>query len=244
MKHWLFLFMTCAFLLPLPVLAEQVVFLTDDYPPYDYLQDGKVVGIGADLVRMVCAELDITPDIRMQTWQTAMRSVTEGHADAIFYLYKTPQREKILFFPDEPLALPKSVIWSRKDNATRITALSDLKNRVVGLIDGYTYSPEFDSNTEIIKKPFKDVRALVNQLHSGRIEFAAAAEMPFLYLSKQEKLGDTFQVAMVITHSPVYVAFSKAKGEKGAVLAEKFANVLRSLRQQGVTEQLTKRYME
>ncbi len=110
--------------------------------------------------------------------------------------------------------------------------MKDLENKVVGVIDSYSYGPEFDNYKDVIKKSYKDVHELMRLLHLGRIEFAASAELPFRFISKENNIGDKFRIAFVITESPVYVAFSKAKGEKNALLAEKFGTVLRKLREE------------
>ncbi|QTA81286.1 Extracellular solute-binding protein, family 3 [Desulfonema limicola] len=244
MKKIMLLLVIYALLIPQTSFAEKTIFVTDDYPPYNFIKDGKVIGISSDIVRMVCKQLGIKSEIRVLSWQRAVNSVKEGSADAIFYLYKTKKREEFLYYPSEPINNPKNVIWVQKDNNIKINSIDDLKNKVVGVIDSYSYSSEFDNYKGIVKQPYKDVPELVTLLNLGRIEFAASAEMPFRYISKQNNFKDKFKVAFVITDSPVYVGFSKAKGKKNAVLAENFGKTLRKLKDEGIIQKIINQYVK
>lgn len=75
-----------------------------------------------------------------------------------------------------------------------------------------------------------------------RIDVAVAADDSFLFLSK--RLGHTrdFEAVYLLSESASYVAFTKAKGNQGKSLADKFNKTLRQLKKEGFIQKVSDKY--
>lgn len=238
------LFLLIFSLMPINAMSETIKFVTDEYPPYNYAENGKAKGICIDVVTEICRRLGYDANFMVVSWPRAIKSVNEGTADGIFYLYYNKEREKFLYFPSEPIANPRNICLVRKASNIKIEKLEDLKNKVVGVIESYSYGTEFDNLHDVRKRSYQDIRELVRIIHIGRADMVAAAELPFKFASKNKNLDfeEEFRIAYVITQDPVYIGFSRAAGEKGKIWAEKFSDMLRQLKEEGFIDKITNNY--
>jgi len=243
-KKMFFILWAVLFFMPFTAMGETVTFVTDDFPPYGYIENGEVKGISADIIREVCRRADIQAKFQVISWQRAIKSMKDGSADGIFYLHRNEEREKFLFFPSEPVALPKMACFVLKTGNIKIEKLEDLKGRNCGVIGDYSYGTEFDRFGDTRKIPCKDLKELIKLLEVGRIDTAVSEEMSFRYLSRELGLQDKFETAYVITQNPVYVAFSQKNTQKGAELAGIFSRILPQLQEDGTAEKIADEYVK
>jgi polar amino acid transport system substrate-binding protein len=228
--------------LPTIALAETLVIATSLWPPYVVEEKGKLTGIDVEVVRELCRRLAIKSDIRVYPWKRALRYMEKGEADALFAPRRTPEREKFMYYPSEPIHMEKTVLIVPKGSGITITKLDDLKNRIVGVVRGYSYDPEFDKYPHMEKSVCDDDEQLVKMFVHKRISIIAGADEGSLrYLCK--KAGVEVEVAYVFSAIPSYIAFSKkATGERGKILAEKFGEALRELKKSDFIPKVESKY--
>lgn len=244
MKHFL---INCALVIVLGLsskaLAETLVIVTSEWAPYVITENGQVTGIHVDIVRELCKRNGIEADIQLRPWKRALAEVKNGDADAIFSPRKTDERAQFLYYPSEPLDMERTVIVGLQGKGLSVTKLDDLEGTSVGVVRGYSYDPEFDTNQEINKDESNDDMMMLRKLAGGRTEFAAASdEGAAQFLSIQ--LGIQLETIYVLNETPNYIAFSKTLGEKGKVLAEQFGKTLRQLKEEGVIENIRNTYLK
>ncbi len=237
-------FLLCCFF-PLTISAEQkkVVFVYEDYPPYEYMDNGVTSGIDADIIREVCQRLEIVPEFKEYPWKRALRYVKEGRADAIFSLFKTPDREKFLYYPALSINTEKNILFTLKENDYSVNRLSDLKDKTVGMVAGNSYGAEFDACEWIKKDIVSDVELLLKKQARGRTDFSVINELVGMHIVRKLGLDSKIRkLNYVVGEGPLYVAFSKAKGKKSRELADKFSAVLSQLKEEGFLQKNLKKY--
>ncbi|MDM8550512.1 transporter substrate-binding domain-containing protein [Desulfobacterales bacterium HSG2] len=138
--------------------------------------------------------------------------------------------------------IEKTVILARKGTGMKATRLEELEGKRVGVVRGYMYGTEFDSNQKIKKIVCNNDEQLVRILGRGRVPLIAGAEEGSMrYLCKQANVE--VEVLCVLNGIPSYIGFSKkALGERGKVLAEKFSKALRQLKEEGFIKKIESRY--
>ncbi len=234
-------------LVPFMASAEEIVFATDitDSPPGFYYENGQHIGILTDIVREACNRIGIVPGFKRFPWKRAVKSVQTGETDGIFAVFRNEERTGFLYYPDEPLGTVKVFIFARKGTGMKVTAVTDLKGKSVAVNSGYLYgNPEFDKYEGAKKVECHTCTDQVRLLDKGRVDFVVTDEDAFLFTAKKLGLKDKFERVYFISESPWYAAFSqKALGEKGNILAEKFGNTLRQLKEEGVIQQITDKYL-
>lgn len=221
--------------------AEKVVFVTSDQPPYVMSEKGQPSGLDIDIVRELCSRLGIEAEIRVLPWKRALKSVEKGEGDAIFAPRQTEERSAFLYFPSESLIMERTVILAPKGNGIKVDHFDDLKNKTVGVVRGYVYDPKFDNEKGIEKVECNDDAELVKIFAKGRISLIAGSDEGSLrYVCKQT--GFEAETVYVLNETPTYIAFSKAKGDRGKALSEKFSQALRQLKDEGSFKKIESKY--
>lgn len=152
-----FLFLAILWLLPLSALGDKPVLhvVTSEYPPYEYLSDGEVVGTDTRLIRKVISEMGYKADIRILPWARAENLVRAGRADMLYSLVFSEDRAKHYHYTD-PISSARDVFFKRKSQNLEWKTFSDLTGLNFGLSSAYSYTPEFmdwlfDGNARITK---------------------------------------------------------------------------------------------
>lgn len=229
--------------LSLPVIAsaDKLVFVTSAQPPYVMSENGQPAGLDIDIIRELCRRLGVEAEIQVLPWKRALYHTEKGEADAIFAPRHTEERAKFLYYPSEPFILERTVILAPKGSGIKINSIDDLKGKVVGVVRGYSYDPKFDTEKGIEKVECNDDEELVKIFAKGRISLAAGSdEGTMKYLCK--KAGFEAETVYVLNDAPTYIAFSKAKGEKGKALTEKFSQALGQLKNDGFFKKIESKY--
>ena len=121
---------------PLPRLV------CDIWPPYQVETPGGVSGMSVEIVKSVYSRLGFTQvKTRAFPWKRALDAVRFHEADALFSANYTEERAVYLRYPEEPLFDSPWVVWTKR--GAGIQTLDDLKGKTVGVVLGYSYTPEF-----------------------------------------------------------------------------------------------------
>jgi polar amino acid transport system substrate-binding protein len=132
------------FFWPMTVFGETPVIdvVTSEYPPYEYLSEGDIVGEDTDVVRRVLSAMGYQARIRVLPWARAEQLVRSGQADMLYSLTSSKTRQQYYFFTD-PINAVQDVFFKRKDRALEWQALDDLSGLNFGLSAAYSYAPDF-----------------------------------------------------------------------------------------------------
>ncbi len=231
------------FFLPKNVLGEEIVFATTQVPPFVYKENGSWAGIDVDMIREICKQHGLEPEFKDLPWKRGLSDVEKGKVDGMFPLFRTKERIKFMYFPSEYVDTVKTVILVQKGSDIKISSLNDLKDKKIATVAGFSYGPIFDAYTGLKKEECYDMETQAKILDKGRVMAAVVPHLPFGFISKQLGFHDKFETAYIISEDHNYVGFSmKLEGDKGKLLAEKFEQSLRQLREQGVEEKILAKY--
>lgn len=223
---------------------REVRLVYEEYPPYEYSVNGQAQGINVDILREACMRLGLAPRFVSVPWVRALRMAHDGDVDGIFSLFSTEDRLQFLYFPSEPLSLERNVLVATAGAVPVIERLDDLKGLRVGVVDGNSYGAEFDSSDWIAKQPVTGSEGLLRKQAAGRTDVSVSNEWVARYLVRKLALDDRLVfLDYTVSTEPLYVAFSKAKGEQSKVLSESFARVLKQMREEGVIDAIVARHL-
>ncbi len=228
--------------LPGYALAEKLTIGIPDWPPYFFEENGKKTGVNVEIIQEVCKRNGIEADIQLVPWKRALKEVEDGRMDAMAAPVYTEERAKFMYFTSEHLNIEKNVFLKLKGSEANASKLDDLKDKAVGFVREYKFTPEFDNNRSIKKVECDDDKQLVKILGAKRIEFALGEEGVLKYLGK--KAGIQLETVFVLTEVKNFIGLSqKALGEKrGKELAEKFSKTLQDLNKEGFIEKVKSKY--
>lgn len=121
---------------PTPPLPADMMFVTEDYPPLNYVENGTIKGISVDILRGVLREMDapVSSDtIRVLPWSKAYETALSRNNTAVFATIRLPEREP-LFKWAGPLDSERKVIFSLTENPPAIASPADLNHYTIGVV--------------------------------------------------------------------------------------------------------------
>ncbi|MFZ5586462.1 MAG: substrate-binding periplasmic protein [Thermodesulfobacteriota bacterium] len=225
-----------AWLWPAAVLAApagELVIACEDFPPYEYLDQGRPAGQDVELVGEACQRLGLVPRFVFTTWTQALADVREGRAMAIMSLSRNPERERFLVFPARPLSRERIIALIRRDSSLRLRGLEDLAGRRVGVNLDYDYGPILTGLPGLIKVEAGSLEGLLRDLAEGRSELALGSELTLEHVARRLKLSHALIRARTLASAPLYIAFSRRLGPRAEELAAGFDQALKAMEEDG-----------
>ena len=116
--------------------GKLTVATSPDYPPFESLEDGKVVGIEVDIMALVCADLGVELEFEQMDFDSVLNGIQAAKYNcAASGITVTPTREKDMLFT-APYYSAAQVIVVREGSA--IKAKADLEGKTVSVQTGTT----------------------------------------------------------------------------------------------------------
>jgi polar amino acid transport system substrate-binding protein len=193
---------------------SQLTIMTENFPPFNYKQDGKAAGSAVELLTQASAAVGkpITNDkINVMTWARAYKAVQSGPNALLFSMTRTESRED-LFKWAGPIGENRVVIWTKKssgiapfdnikDNSETVSVVRDTVGDQLMMTAGAV-----DGDLKRTSKPEAAAKMLIND----RVKLWAYSENSG---AQQLELAganiDDYEVVHVLKTSQLYFAFSK-----------------------------------
>ncbi len=225
------------------VMAEKLIIgAVEDLPPFQYVEAGKIVGIGIDITHEICKRLGIEAEFQAFPFKRYLYMAEKGEVNCLAGASYTEERAKFLYFCSEPVHVLKTAIFIRKGSGLKLSNLIDLKDKNVGVVRGYTYGAEFDK-LDLKKTVCNDENEMIRIFRHGRVDFVAAYEDIFSAASGQQGFQGEYEIAYTISERKVYHGFSKIMGDRGKELAEKFSMTLRQMKEDLTYQKIVDNYL-
>jgi polar amino acid transport system substrate-binding protein len=130
---WQFLMLCAAtaWLAILPARADELHFLTEDFRPYSYGEDGKPAGPVPEVIRAVCAELGKSCTIEQQPWRRVLQAAQAGEISGTF-VADLPERQ-IDFRVTTPFVQSAVVLFAAETSSFTYRQPADLADRRIGV---------------------------------------------------------------------------------------------------------------
>ncbi|WP_031480236.1 substrate-binding periplasmic protein [Maridesulfovibrio frigidus] len=223
--------------------SQELLLITDPFPPYNYEEDGKAYGIQYELVAATLKKMDRPFTIKFVPWKRALLKAKNKVSDALPGVLKTDERSQWLIFPEEPVMITKVVIFHRKEDNFQYKNLSSLTGKRVGTVKGYYYGEEFDQSTLFIRDEVSSLKQNFQKLIAGRIDLVVAFKPVGLYtLYKLNRSDKVSYNPTPVYQSGMYMAFTQKPGNEQ--LAAEFSRILKEIKKTpGYVKSLRKKYI-
>jgi polar amino acid transport system substrate-binding protein len=224
--------------------TQPMTFVMERFPPFIVDDHGNGAGPFPEVVRAVCASMNIPCELKLLPWRRAYIMAEAGAVDGIFVLARTPERERLFHF-SEQVFQSSFVVFSRD------TGFDYVKPQDLGGMTVATYGPSAVSKEmEDLSKTVPNMRlemeidnpTVLRKLRAGRYPEPAAAVMNKevgLGLIADEKL-DGLKIAGEYESVAYGIGFSRKKVSRKQ--AERFNNALRDLIKQGTVKAIAEKY--
>jgi ABC-type amino acid transport substrate-binding protein len=196
------------------VSAKYLTYITEQYPPYNYQEDGKLQGISVDLLEKIWEKMGANLNrsfIKLLPWTEGYEKTLKENNTVLFTTFRLPEREQ-LFKWVGPVASGRDVLLTKIDENISIDDNEDLRKLKIGAIkDDCAVQRLLNSG---IKKENLILETtstpIVEMLKNGTIDAWAYNDLASIWLIEQsgQNISD-YKVAYVLAQSDGYYAFNK-----------------------------------
>lgn len=214
--------------------GELVVATSPDFPPFENLENGEVVGIEIDLLNIICEKLGVALKIEQMNFDSVLPGVQAGKFDlGASGISVTPEREKNVLFTD-PYCLAAQAIVVTADSP--ITCKADLDGKAVSVQTGTTAESFCMANGYAVNS-FEANSDAQTALTAGKVDAwviddLTAADMVAVY--NEENPGALVILPDAMTTEPYAFAFSFGSEE----LVEEINSIVAELVADGTVAQI------
>jgi polar amino acid transport system substrate-binding protein len=109
-----------------PVRSENMIILTENLPPLNYVEDGVLVGPSVEIVREIQRRVGSNEEIEVYPWARAYKMALEEENIVLFSTTYTKDRhDKFKWIG--PLAKKRDILVAKKSSGIEINSLEDAK---------------------------------------------------------------------------------------------------------------------
>lgn len=126
------------------LLAAEFSICTSEYPPFEYMNKGKLTGTDVEKVRKIAAAMQMEANIFISPWKRCELMAEQGAVEAIMSLSQNKRREAFLHF-SKPISQIRDVFFKRKTDSISWKELKDLSPYRIGVSGGYNYDSSFEN---------------------------------------------------------------------------------------------------
>lgn len=113
---------------------------------------------------------------QQNNWNTTIQNAETGDIDLVIRHSMNPEREAFLHEIAYGYEIRLIYYYSAPGRSQKIRTLSDLNGLTIGAKEGSFYSPEFERNTQVIKKLYPETADVAQALEQGEIDVAITSE--------------------------------------------------------------------
>lgn len=248
-------------LVGLMLFAKERTFMItgEEFPPYEYVVNGKVVGIDIDIVDAIFKRLNTPYEVRLYPWARAWRMAELGRVDAVLSTSRKDSREPYVYYPDEYMWSSEFVFFTLKEKKlSDFRGYDDIKKHslVVGIIRGNSYHESFwrafpprasnDTEHHPLLDLAVDAESNFKKLMAGRIDLFLIPKTIGLRLISQlgyEKEVTYYDRVMFSKKYPM-VFTKKSDYPNMTDFMKRFTEELRRIKQSGEYEKIFERWMK
>jgi polar amino acid transport system substrate-binding protein len=237
----------CAMLASGAALAQPapVRLATQHYPPYINVLDGQPEGAVVDVVREAFRRTGYPLRFEVYPWSRALALVQVAQVDGLFTIKKTPERERSLRFPRQPVLQQDYVFFVRRDAGLRFDGnFAALTPARIGVVMNTSYGNRFDEALaqgvfpRVEKAPSYD--AVFGMLLSGRVDATICSrEVAYEILRRLDPGSAIIEAGPPAETAFSYLVFARSKHTEA--LAEAFDAAIESMQRDGSFARLSRR---
>jgi len=195
--------------------ALEIKVVTENIPPLNYEENGKIVGISTEIVRAVLEKAGIEVNITVYPWARAYNMSSEQENVLIYSIAKTPEREKLFKWIGPLYPYTESLFKLKKRKDIAVHSLDDAKKYKIGVVREYAVHQMLRSQGFIDGKNLDAVSAQelnIKKLFKERVDMIVGSSLDLSWrmrtqadLPPFEDLEQAFELKEIFTE--IYMAF-------------------------------------
>jgi polar amino acid transport system substrate-binding protein len=198
-------------------VKKTITIAADEWCPINCKPGTSQLGVGIDLAKRAFEPLGIEVRYVVMPWSEALAQVRTGKVDAV--VGANYADDKTLVFPSQAITTITDDFYVLKGDAWRFQGVYTLKNKKVGVIEGYGYSDTVQKFIDDNKGGLGLVQAAsgndalkknMDKLRAKQIDVLVESKAVMEYAMQAGHMENQFMWAGGVPQDKVYVAFSPA----------------------------------
>lgn len=230
--------------LTLMIFTYNIEIVTEQYPPFNYEQEGIVGGVSTEILKEVLKELSIETEINVMRWSSAYRRAQRRPNVLIYSIGRTPEREDDFHWIG--VVAPFDIYFYSLSKRTDIIInnINDLKKYTIGVVRNdmrHQYLNEIGGFKIITYRGTLDI---FDALIEEKIDLMPVAELNFPYIVEHaNNYMKNFKKVFFLeelSKDGLYMAFSK---NTDLNIVEDFKKALKKIKEDGLYEEIIRKYI-
>ena len=240
MKKLVLLFMTFLSLVSFGKVEKLYVGTNAEFYPFEYLEDGKIVGFDAELIEAIGKKLNKEIVWKNMAFDGLLPALQSKKIDVIIAgMTATPERKKFVNFSDPYFVSNQMIIVNTNDEKSKdITSYETLPNHSVGVVLGYTGDVAVSKLENIDVQRFNGASEAIMSLKAKKVQAVVIDSEPAKNYVKNNK------GLKLISTDIAKEEYSIAVSKENKKLAEDINSAYKELVNDGTFEKLITKYFK
>ncbi|MBM7623908.1 substrate-binding periplasmic protein [Sporohalobacter salinus] len=220
--------------------AKSLTIITENYPPLNYKEQGKITGPSVEIVREIQKRVGSNSKIKLYPWTRGYNMALNKANVALFSTTRTKKRENKFKWVG-PIAEMKSVFFAKKGSNIEINSLQDAKQvNTIGTLMGdateQTLEKKGFTNYSGVSKNSLNLKKLL----AGRIDLWYTRAINAKEFCKKAGVDfDKLEPVYTVKSPELYIAFNKNTPD---TIINKWEKAYEELRKEGFIKKVLKKY--
>jgi polar amino acid transport system substrate-binding protein len=227
--------------------VDDVVFMTEQYPPYNLEKDDEVTGIAVDILTLMLKRTGSAltrDDIQLLPWARGYKRVLSEPNTCLFSTTRTEERED-LFKWVGPIAPNKVGLIGKKESNMEISSTEDIAKYKIGtIIDDVAELHLVNAGIELdsLARVTSTVQN-IKKLNLGRIDLWGYGENVAMWELKANGLNSADYEMVYVLDASKELFFALNKDTPDSVIQE-LQSALDSIKQDGEYQKILDHYLQ
>lgn len=175
-------------------IEKPIVWGFSDYPPFKYVEGGEYKGIDVLLVNEIASRLGVKIKYSECPFKRCLELLKTGDVDFMTALGLREERKSFIEFIFPPYTEKNTkVFYVKKGSGVKIEKYEDIYQYMVGVKNGVSYFPQFDSDEKIKKQAVNEVEINLRKLEQSRVDTVLNTEIQMDYLILKHGFEGAFE---------------------------------------------------
>ncbi len=229
--------------------VKNIKFMTENYPPFNFKENGNLQGISVDLLTAAMKKIDPTfnhSKIELLPWARGYKIVQNEKNTCLFAMTRTEAREN-LFKWAGPLAPALIVLTAKKSNHIKINSIDDLKKYNIGTIiedvGEQLLNEKGISNDKLDRIGGTNaINISIKKLDKGRIDLFSYDSNVLKWKIKQNGLNpNDYETVYVLKKGKLSFAFNKNTPDK---VVNQIQKAIDEVKKDGTYQKILDKYLK
>ncbi len=228
-------------------LPASIDIVTEEFPPFNYTENGRMTGYATEVVQAVLADIGIKANFHVLPWPRAMRWAQEKENVLIYSIARNEERERNFKFVGQ-ITEGENYFYALKDRHMALNSMEEAHKFVVGVVHEDIKEYMLEKRGFILHKNLSPL--LTNEqnyfmLKAGRIDLWPMNRFTMTYIVR--KCGDepdqfiepVLKIDSIFPYTGDFMAFGSNTSDD---VVDRFREGLNRVKASGKFEEISRKW--